>query len=415
MSDFTPIGTDQAAEEATLAAGLQSIAARKEARRHIGSEDFHEPACAAIWDAMSDLDRKRQTVDPTTVRTALGGNKLALEVLLRVMAGHHATPDAMASYAEAVRSWAVRRRLDNEAIQVRHLAANQDIDALGLSSMVAARFAQVRDSGAVEDVQSITLDELLDSPDDEPEWVIPGLLERRDRFMLTGSEGLGKSYLLRQVAIMAAAGLDPFDMSRIEPRRVLIVDCENSLSQVKRKSRAVVELAQRHGKGRPGRVNLLCSGRIDILRDKDLAMIHREVDAVQPEILVIGPLYAMSPKALMTDDDAVPVLAALDGLRECGAALLMEAHAGHAMGADGRNFRPRGSSSLLGWPEFGYGMKPVSTGYADLVPWRGDRDARNWPTALRHDRDGIRWVVHDGRGHEEPGRAAWSPSAGATA
>lgn len=233
--------------------------------------------------------------------------------------------------------------------------------------------------------------------------------------MLTGSEGLGKSYLLRQVAIMAAAGLDPFDMQRIEPRRVLIVDCENSLSQVKRKSRAVVELAQRYGKGNAGQVNLLCCGRIDILRDKDLAMIHREVDAVQPEVMVIGPLYAMSPKALMTDDDAVPVLAALDGFRECGAALLMEAHAGHAQGVDGRNFRPRGSSALLGWPEFGYGMKPVAAGYADLVPWRGDRDSRRWPRALRHDRDGIRWVEHDGRGHDAPERAQWSPGAGATA
>jgi RecA-family ATPase len=48
--------------------------------------------------------------------------------------------------------------------------------------------------------------------------VIPGLLERRDRLMLTGEEGLGKSYLLRQIAVMAAAGLDPFDHRQDQAR-----------------------------------------------------------------------------------------------------------------------------------------------------------------------------------------------------
>lgn len=171
------------------------------------------------------------------------------------------------------------------------------------------------------------------------------------------------------------------------------------MSQVKRKSRPVVEFGETHGTGTPGHVNLLCTGRIDILRDKDLSVIHREIDAIQPDIIVIGPIYAMSPRALMTDDDAVPVLAALDTMRETGACLLMEAHAGHAVGSEGRNFRPRGSSALMGWPEFGYGMKPIANGYADLVPWRGDRDLRAWPRSLRHAPTGNRWVEHDGRGH----------------
>jgi hypothetical protein len=192
---------------------------------------------------------------------------------------------------------------------------------------------------------------------------------------------------------------------------VLIVDCENSLQQVKRKARPVVDFAQRHGTGNAGQVNLMAVGRIDILRDKDLAMIHREIDVIRPDIIVIGPIYAMSPKALMTDDDAVPVLAALDTMREHGAALLMEAHAGHAAGPDGRNFRPRGSAALMGWPEFGYGLKPVDSGkYAELVPWRGDRDARKWPTSLRHCNENIRWIEHDGRGYAPtPQTAQWNP------
>lgn len=401
------ISTDDAAEEAVLAACLQSVAARKEARRILDRDDFFHPTRIAMWDAMSQLDRDQQPVDLYSLKAATDGIRGGMDVLLRLV-GHQAIPDNVATYANTVRGWAVRRRLWDEAMRVKQQAENVDIDPAGLASQVATRFAQLRDEGSIEDAQSITLGELLDSPDDEPDWIVPGLLERGDRFILTGAEGLGKSYLLRQIAIFAAAGLDPFDLSPIPPRKVLIVDCENSERQVKRKARAVVDLAQRLGTGRPEQVNLLCVGRIDILQDKYLATIHREIDTIQPDIIVIGPIYAMSPKALMTDDDAVPVLAALDTLRERGACLLMEAHAGHSVGEGGRNFRPRGSAALMGWPEFGYGLKPVSQGFADLVPWRGDRDSRNWPDRLKHDRDGIRWLIND---HPDS-QAPWSPTRG---
>lgn len=397
------IGTDHAAEDAVLAACLQSVVARKEARRIISGADFLSPDREVVWDAMSQLDRADQPVDLYTVNAAIAGKRGADAVLLRLV-GHPAMPDHAAQYATTVRGWAIRRRLHNEAIEAQRLAENTEIDAAGLTAQVATRFARLRDEGTVEDAQSITLGELLEAPDDEPDWVVPGLLEHRDRFILTGSEGLGKSYLLRQIAIFAAAGIDPFELTRIEPQKVLIVDCENSEAQVKRKARAVVRFAQERGGGRPDQVNLLCTGRIDILQDKYLATIHREIDTIQPDIIVIGPIYAMSPRALMTDDDAVPVLAALDSLRETGACLLMEAHAGHGVGENGRNFRPRGSAALMGWPEFGYGMKPVASGYADMVPWRGDRDTRAWPKSLKHDRDGLRWIINDG------GDAAWSPS-----
>ncbi len=42
----------------------------------------------------------------------------------------------------------------------------------------------------------------------------------------------------------------------------------------------------------------------------------------------------------------------------------------------------------MGWPEFGYGVRPadipVEEGrrLVELVPWRGDRDERDWPELL---------------------------------
>lgn len=385
---------DRDAEIATLSACLLSRTTRDEARRHISGGDFFNPHHEAIWDAMARLDRHAMAVDPTTVRTIVAGT--AAEALMPDVLTYPAIADNVGEYARIVRNWAIKRRLFDAAAKVQQVALNPATNAQGLAASVATNFARLRDSGIVEDVEAVTLGELLTEADDEPDWLIPGLLERRDRLMLTGEEGLGKSYLLRQIAVMAAAGLDPFDPSRrIPPVKAMIVDCENTQRQVRRKVRPVVEFAARHGQTRPDMMPLLCSSRIDITRDKDLARLHFEFDAWQPELLVIGPLYRLVPRALQTDDEAAPVLAALDTIRDRGIALLIEAHAGHALKGSHRDLRPRGSSALLGWPEFGYGMRTVASGYADLVPWRGDRDERDWPGRVRHCHERIRWIPVD--------------------
>jgi len=388
---------DRNAEAATIAACLTSRTARDEARKHLSGGDFYSTAYETIWDAMSRLDREGKGVDPAALMSLLQATNMRAAQELPNLITWPAFPDNVADYAETVREWATRRRLNSEAMRVQQMALNPTMDASGMAATIATRFATIRDSGITADVESITLGELLSEAEDEPDWLVPGLLERRDRLMLTGEEGLGKSYMLRQIAIMAAAGLDPFDPGlRIRPLSVLIVDCENSVRQVKRKVRPVVDFAQRHGNGRPDQVNLLCSHRMDITADRDLARIHRELDACQPDIVVIGPLYRLTPRAIQTDDEAAPVLAALDTIRDRDISILIEAHAGHAIGKGGvRDLRPRGSSALLGWPEFGYGMRTVASGYADLVPWRGDRDERNWPDRVRHCNQHIRWVPVD--------------------
>jgi hypothetical protein len=387
------VQNDRNSEMAVLAACLISRTARDEARRHLSGSDFFQPQHEVVWDAMARLDRHGKPVDPSTILSVIASDPSGAAKLLPDLITWPVVADNVGEYASPVRSWAIKRRLYAEAVKVQQQALNPEASAQGFAASVATRFASLRDTGVTDDIASITMDELLAEVDDEPAWLIPGLLERRDRLMLTGEEGLGKSYLLRQIAVMAAAGLDPFDPNTlIPPIRVMIIDCENTQRQIRRKVRGVVEFAERWSYGKPGVVTLLCSNRMDITRDKDLARIHYELDATQPDLLVIGPLYRLVPRALQTDDEAAPVLAALDTIRERDIALLIEAHAGHSLKGAHRDLRPRGSSSLLGWPEFGYGMRTVASGYADLVPWRGDRDERAWPQRVRHCNDRLRWI-----------------------
>lgn len=234
----------------------------------------------------------------------------------------------------------------------------------------------------------------------EHDWLVPDLLERRDRLMVTGHEGSGKSWILRQMVVCMAAGIHPFNASQpVRPARALVIDTENTEEQWSRAAGYLTRVAESRGTGNPRRdVHVSAGVRIDLARQADVNQVHKLIDQHKPDVLYIGPLYKLVSRAITTDDDAAPLILALDGFRERGVCLLMEAHAGHAKAAGGqRDLRPRGSSALLGWPEFGYGLEPQDEGEgggAWWTPWRGQREKRRWPKLLRRGYEGeLPWEV----------------------
>lgn len=286
-------------------------------------------------------------------------------------------------YAKKVRERALARSLRKVGEGLVH----SEEPAVALAAALTA-LTEIRDRDVSGEVPLRTLRDVLSVPEaeDVPDWVIPDVLERGDRMMLTGGEGAGKSTLLRQMAVMPAAGLHPFVQSRIEPISVLVIDAENSERQWRRAVRRMVNLSEMHGARDPrDHVAIEFLAKSDITNPVTLGDIHRRMDDVSPQLVLIGPLYRLAPGAIKDDDDATPVLNALDSLRERGVAMLIEAHAGHETGRNGvRNLRPRGSSALLGWPEFGMGLLEDKERYGSvarysLVRWRGDRDERSFP------------------------------------
>lgn len=194
--------------------------------------------------------------------------------------------------------------------------------------------------------------------------------------------------MVRQLLIAPAAGVHPFTNQEIDPITALVIDAENTAKQWKRSTRWLVNQALRVGGQDPtGRVHLALSGRVDLLDPSVLGGIHRLIDQKKPDIVFIGPLYRLAVQ-MNNDEQIAPVIAALDTIRDRNVALVIEAHAGHAIGPGGvRDVRPRGSSALLGWPEFGYGIRHDTSPDAgpksfDFVAWRGAREARDWPQRL---------------------------------
>lgn len=256
------------------------------------------------------------------------------------------------------------------------------------------------DTGAApQPTLAVDLWDFLDASDAPPDWVVPGLLERGDRLILTGFEGLGKSMLVRQLAICAAAGIHPFIPSwstDYHAATVLFIDCENSEAQSRRKLRPIATTIKQLGREIPrGGMRLLHRPEgVDLTREEDIAWLLERVTAHKPDVLFLGPFYRLHNANMNDEQVARSVVAVLDAARAInGCALVTEAHAGHGEPGKNRAVRPTGSSLLLRWPEFGYGLVPNPTAepddkgrcrHVDVIAWRGPRDERDWPTHLQY-------------------------------
>jgi replicative DNA helicase len=219
------------------------------------------------------------------------------------------------------------------------------------------------------------------------DWLLPGLLERGDRFLITGGEGSGKSVLSRQIGVATAAGVHPFTGDRVEPRRVLLVDLENGTRHLRRALRALWDHTILIG--RPiSRGMLTVESRpsgVDLTQPEDRAWLRRLCEHVHPELLVIGPLYRMHAADMNAEEPARLLTRTIDEIRAAvGCAVVLETHAPHGQSGMVRNLRPVGSSLFRRWPEFGYGLRQSDDdGHVmSLVAWRGARDERDFPDRL---------------------------------
>lgn len=399
----------------------------------LGDEDFYDPKCQLVASIMRDMIRRNIPPDLITVQAevaARGRTHMIPTVYLHDLWTF--TPPTMAApyYAKQVRENA-RVRLINEAGQrlVKMTCSEESAEELGaVLARHADEMAAIPAPFDVESAHARTVHDLLNEDDEEEDWMIPGLIERGERIVITGAEGLGKSTVIKQLACCVAAGVNPWSHERVsrDGFRVLHIDTENSRRQTRRNYRWI-------GAGMPHNTAPDWQQRITLhirtegvnLAGRDRAWFHQVAAACSPDLIVLGPAYKlMTGLDPNKDSDVLQLLAAIDEVRtRHDSAVLIEAHSPHGGEIGKRPVRPFGSSVWLRWPEIGFGFRvddeqesnlrelakhqgarqPTRPSYLNLVGWRGQREDRDWPSGITWGpRGGLPWVPS----HTYPGMSA---------
>lgn len=387
---MTDVPYSPTAERHVIGAALWSAEVAEMLATEIDPSDFYDTTLSGLAWRIREVILEGKKIDPG-----------ALSVELENLDGHSGRSwgrfltDLMADTTSSVigakrgaveiTECAARRRVMSACDSLRSIAADRNVD---LSAVMdeARQLAAKAELPVTNTVPDPDIAEFLSEYEDQ-DWLVPGLLERGDRVMVTGEEGKGKSTLLRQVAVCAAAGLGVFGKGTMTPRRVLIIDCENGRAQVRRGLRMLNTCARQEGRGvQPGMLRICCRpDGLDLAGKADVRFVHERIQANQPEIVVMGPLYKLVNASPIEEEAAKKVSTVLDLLRaRYGVTLIIEAHSPHAQGGAKREMRPYGASLWRRWPEFGIGLVPTSDGSGvDVEHWRGPREERNWPRSLR--------------------------------
>ncbi len=266
----------------------------------IDRDDIYRPEHQVIWDSIHAVTATGALPEPALVLDHLtrvkelnkvGGAPYLFEL---VQAGRFGQLD---EYARIVRDTSRLRSAQEATSKVRSAirsARPENVtDAIEAAVTVMdqelVRFGASTNQRIRRHVE--TIDELLHGEDDDTyDWVIPGLLERQERVIITAEEGAGKSTLLRQIAVQAAAGIHPFTLETIAPITVLHIDVENTRRQSRRRYRPLRLQAGHQLESDRLRIELRTAG-LDLTTDTDRDWLLDTCRHVQPDLLLIGPIY----------------------------------------------------------------------------------------------------------------------------
>lgn len=404
MTSVMPYAHD--AERAVIGAMLMSPESVAEASAVLCPEDFYVVLHRGIFAACVDLWRAGQRHDVTLVAERL-----------RATGVHFENPDLIELLTQAVMfnptahclivaEYAARRRVLAAVEEMRGRLCDPGADVAETIDRAKAELDRAH-VPTLTDVGATTWDEFCGRPEPAFSWAVPGLIDIEDRVVIVAPEGMGKTVLLRQLALAAGQGIHPFTFEPIPAVNTLLVDLENPGRIVRSKARPMLAQARLKAGDRyePSRTWIWHRpGGINLRTRAGVAAFDAVLARTQPSLVCLGPLYkAYRADSSKRDHDvASEVAAVLDDLRTRHQfALVIEAHAPLKQGGT-RDLRPFGSLLWQQWPE--QGIKLVPEGEENtpwfgqtmkVGTWRGGRDERQWPSTLTRGTDGTwPWIAY---------------------
>lgn len=355
--------------------------------------------------AIRDLADEGETVNFESV-----SHKMQLQNTLARAGGHlwlHECTER-AYYTAADPRWyfdlLAQRLARREAIELSIKAkqmAGEDMDVASWAEYVAAeasRIAALTGGSTTEPLYPVN--EVLQFEDVPTDWTVPGLITRGSATMVTAEEGAGKSVWLRQIAMSASMGINPFDpgpTTNYEPQRVLLVNCEGSTNQLNRSLRNLWNYGGQFTQtNRPQLYVESHPGGLDLSRAKDQGWLLRRCEQAKAQLLVIGPVYRFTEGDLNIEEEVRKWQRCFEKVMAEGCSIITEHHATNEQAGSPRLLRPIGSSAMRRW--FGQGIalrrrkcdqhedkfcqQCIREGTVEM--WRGARDDEvRWPRWVR--------------------------------
>lgn len=398
------------AEQALLGAMLTIRDSTRVGLDECSAADFHDPQHAFVFSAIAGCWAAGKAIDPVTVaetlRTMGALDRVGGSAGLRALQGMMPLSGHAGTYARTVADLAwLRRVIGHYGGDVVDAAYASDVELVG--KLIAGGDEALEAPVGVDATEGlIDVGEIGARPVPvRKEFVIPGLLGRRERVGISAQEGIGKTSLFRQLAVMVAAGIHPFTWEPIPPKRVLHVDHENEEEDTDYEPvtgyDSLVKVAGARYQG--GAMRRIRTQGIDLRARRDVRWLEAQIKAARPDLLVIGPLYKMfmgrPGSGIFSDEAAREVISALDELRvRYDVALVIEGHSPYGEGGDRAGYRWKGSALWSAWLNFtralvipdpmGAGNEgvPLDGTVVDVRPWgRWDRHevGRSWPKRLQ--------------------------------
>ena len=413
MSDFTanrqPPHSDDA-ERALLGAILMTPRqVLREIRYVLGPQDFYTVRHQTIFAAATVLGADGGAVDISTVAERLKANQqLGLaggnEYLIDLMASTPAVTNATA-YADIIVKHSLARRTIAVGLGIAERGYNLDdpgeIAAAGQVDLGFINTEAATSSGA--DANLHRMEDFVAADHKPPPWVIPGMFRQRWRHILIAPEGAGKTVLMRQIGVCAAAGVHPFTMKRIPAQKVLIIDVENPSDAVVDTMRPLMFMANKTVPEGWNKDNLMFwhyERGVNLRSRVGQAQFIDLFEKVRPNLVLMGPLYKLSRRGGGDfEQEANEVQDFLDQMRaEFSFALMIEHHMPSVR--DDKKPKPKGSALWQHWPEMGHALMKQSPTQFRLMRWRDDRVRNTMPWNLARDMEPL-------GSNQEPSRWPW--------
>lgn len=306
------------------------------------------------------------------------------------------------NYAHAVHEAAQHEVLKDAVVEMSRVVAMDitlEAKANRLDDMWTRVLGESQAQAGWQPIEGLhTVNEFMDLNDQSYDWVIPGMLERQERFMLIAPEKAGKTVLTRQVALTLASGRHPFQIKQEVPvMRTLLVDLENPAGVARRDfRRQVVSMEDVWSTENQNAYVLHRPAGIHLGDSLDRAMLRQVVDRLKIDLLCISPIYkAYDGLDQSWEEQAFGVQKPLDRLRQdFNLAIWMEHHA--PWGERGaRELRPIGSSRWGRWLDYQAALVPETpTPPFTAMTWRAiRRDERKMaPRRLLRSPAGASWI-----------------------